>query len=399
MSRSISRRTAGLGILAGFVAPHGAIAERSNQVDPTCTLRVESVSKASVQPQAADPATIFHDDFERADAPDSRYFEYGAEGKSFIRRSGEGMSGGAAMRCQFEQGQVSAGSLKVLFGTNPFGKGIRRKEFFRDIYWRVYVKHEAGWSGNPAKLGRATCLAGADWSQGMIGHVWGGKGEILCIDPATGIRDGKKVTVKYNDFDHLRWLGLRNGITPIFSTAESGRWVCVESHVRLNTPGASDGVFELWVDGVREAARNDLDWHGTWVEYGINAVFLENYWNTGSIKRQARWFDDFIISTAPIGPITAAQPVAFTCTAGHAAAWEAQISTRPEEGGVVWSSAPVKGNGRSLRVNSGSGAFIGARSNKRDLAANTLHWIRLRERTPAGSWSNYSEWHAPFRTA
>jgi hypothetical protein len=205
--------------------------------------------------------------------------------------------------------------------------------------------------------------------------------------------------VKYNDFDHLHWLGLRNGVTPIFSTAESGRWVCVESHVELNTPGASDGVFELWVDGVSEAARNDLDWHGTWNEYGINAVFLENYWNTGSIKRQVRWFDDFIISTAPIGPISAAQPVAFTCTAGRAAAWEAQVSTRPEEGGVVWTSAAVKGNGRSLRVSAGSGAFIGARSGKRDLAPNTLHWIRVRERIPAGSWSNYSEWHAPFRTA
>jgi hypothetical protein len=169
--------------------------------------------------------------------------------------------------------------------------------------------------------------------------------------------------------------------------------------VKLNSPGASDGVFELWVDGVREAARNDLDWHGSWNEYGINAVFLENYWNSGSTRRQARWFDDFVISAAPIGPITAAQPVAFTCTVGRAAAWEAQVSTRPEEGGVVWNSVPVKGNGRSIRVGSGSGAFIGARSAKRDLAPNTLHWIRVRERAQSGCWSNYSEWHAPFRTA
>ena len=45
---------------------------------------------------------------------------------------------------------------------NPFGKGIRSQETFREIYWRVYVKHETGWEGNPAKLGRATCLAGSD---------------------------------------------------------------------------------------------------------------------------------------------------------------------------------------------------------------------------------------------
>ena len=85
------------------------------------------------------------------------------------------------------------------------------------------MKHEAGWEGSPAKLARATCLAGPDWSQGLIAHVWGGKDNVLCI----------------------------------------------ESHVTLNTPGARDGVFELWVDGKMEAARTDLDWHGGWSEYGI----------------------------------------------------------------------------------------------------------------------------------
>jgi hypothetical protein len=67
-------------------------------------------------------------------------------------------------------------------------------------------------------------------------------------------------------------------------------------------------VFELWVDGKLEAARTDLDWHGEWTDYGINAVFLENFWNQGSVKKQVRWFDDFVISTKPIGPILALKP-------------------------------------------------------------------------------------------
>ena len=54
------------------------------------------------------------------------------------------------MRCRFAPGQVGAGSLKVLFGRNPFGRGLQRDETFREIWWRVYVKHEAGWQGNPA---------------------------------------------------------------------------------------------------------------------------------------------------------------------------------------------------------------------------------------------------------
>ena len=361
-------------------------------------IRVDYVLPGPIQPQERDGATILYEDFDRPDAPGPRYFEYSREGDSFLRRDGEGFGGrGGAMRCQFEKGQVSAGSLKVLFGTNPFGKGLRSKETFREIYWRVYVKHEAGWTGNPAKLGRATCLAAPDWSQGFIAHVWGGKGDVLCIDPATGIRDSRKVTDRYNDFAHLKWLGLRNGATPIFNTAESGRWVCIESHVRLNTPGRSDGVFELWVDGKPEAARTDLDWHGAWGDYAINAVFLENYWNTGSVKRQARWFDNFVVSTRPIGPITAAQPVSVRRTSGRST-WQAQVSTRPDDTAIVWTSRPADACAEQLTIDAAHGTFLGSRAAQLNLAASTTHWLRVRERTGDGAWSGWSEWHAPFDT-
>ena len=221
---------------------------------------------------------------------------------------------GGAMRCEFAKGQVTAGGLKVLFGRSPLHRGIFRDETFNEIYWRVYVMHETGWEGNPAKLARATCLASENWSQGMIAHVWGGKGLALCIDPATGIRDSVRVSTRYNDFEHLKWLGSRMTQTQIFSPAESGRWVCVESHIKLNTSGRSDGVFELWIDGRLEAGRTNLDWHGTWSEYAINAVFLENYWNEGSIKNQGRRFDYFVISRHPIGPILAESPPVITRT-------------------------------------------------------------------------------------
>lgn len=362
-------------------------------------LRVAYVAPAVVQPQ--DAATIFSDDFDKPTSPDARYFEFGRENGSFVRSEGEGYGGrGGAMKCQFEKGQVSAGSLKVLFGKNPFpGKGIRPQETFREVYWRVYVRHEPGWEGNPAKLARATCMAANDWSQGFIAHVWGGKGDALCIDPATGIRDSRKVTDRYNDFAHLKWLGLRDGQTPLFAPAESGRWVCIESHIRLNTPGQSDGVFELWVDGKLEAARSDLDWHGSWNDYAINAVFLENYWNSGSVKRQARWFDNFVISARPIGPIVATQTPKLTRTAGKVASWQVQAATSPQDADIVWTSRPVDGATESLPLDASQGAFVGSRAGKKSLTPSTTHWLRLRERDASGNWSAWTAWHAPFRTS
>lgn len=377
------------------------------QAEPTeakpATLRVAFVTP-DAHPLAADnDAIIFSDDFAAPADRAARYFEYNPEKGSFVWKAEEGMGAHrGAMRAQFERGQVEAGSLKVLFGKSPFRKGFRRQETFREIYWRVYVKHEAGWSGNPAKLARATCLATADWSQGFIAHVWGGKGDALCIDPATGIQDSRKVSVRYNDFAHLRWLGLRQTRTPLFSAAESGRWVCIESHIRLNTPGRKDGVFELWIDGKLEAARADLDWHGDWNDYAINAVFLENYWNDGAVKGEARWFSDFVISTQPIGPITAASPPTFTCTGNTPGGWEAQVAADPEGKDIVWTSA-MSTDAAALTIDAAHGTFGGSRNGQRTLEAGQTYWLRLRQTAEptasSSTWTEWTAWHAPFRAA
>lgn len=356
-------------------------------------LRLAAVIPAPEQPAQREKAVIFYNDFDQLPNWRSRYFEYDPAKESFLWAEREGLRGGA-MRCQFDQGQVTAGSLKVLFGRNPFGRGIRSDETFGEIYWRVYMKHESGWQGNPAKVARATCLAAKDWSQGFIAHVWGGKGDVLCIDPATGIRDSRKVTSRYNDFTNLKWLGLRQGQTPIFSPIESGRWVCVESHVKLNTPGKTDGVFELWIDGKLEASRTDLDWHGEWTDYGINAVFLENHWNQGSVKKQARWFDDFIISTDPIGPVTALKPPTLVRTEpGAIARWEAEVAADADGADIVWKSRPVDASSATLIVDKAHGAFTGSAAGELTLKPGFTYWVRVRE----AAQGNWSPWHMPFR--
>ncbi|HEX3988050.1 MAG TPA: hypothetical protein VHZ30_01385, partial [Verrucomicrobiae bacterium] len=198
---------------------------------------------------------------------------------------------------------------------------------------------------------------------------------------------------RYNDFDHLKWLGLRNGHTPIFSPAESGRWVCVESHIKLNKPGFSDGIFELWVDDQLEASRTNLDWQGTWSDYAINAVFLENYWNEGSVKRQARWFDNFVISTRPIGPIVATSPPMLERTPGDSASgWELETAADPEGADIVWRSKSMPAEDRRITVNSANGEFTGSQTGNSALAAGRDYWSRIR-RTGETEWS---PWHAPF---
>jgi hypothetical protein len=142
----------------------------------------------------------------------------------------------------------------------------------------------------------------------MIAHLWG-SGDYLLSDPASGTDPGGTLlTTTFNDFNNLRWLGFQRGVTPIFSAAESGKWHCVEARVKLNAPGSADGLFEFWIDGRLEASRTGLNWVGSWQSYGINAVFFENYWNTGAPGERRRYFDNLVISAARIGCLESLPP-------------------------------------------------------------------------------------------
>lgn len=251
------------------------------------------------------PGWIWCDDFDTDRM--AAYFERG-EPTRFTRTAGVGVDGSYAMRAHFTPGLVEAGNLKLAFGRTPSSYHDpvdAGTSDYRDIYWRVYLRHQAGWRGGGGnKFSRATVFSGADWSQAAFGHVWstGPTDQFLALDPASGTdAAGILKTTRYNDFANMRWLGVQVGRTPIFDSQHVGRWYCIEMRMKLNDAGASNGVFQLWIDGALEAQSTTLNWLGSYNAYGINAVFLENYWNGGSVQEQDRFFDNFVVSTQPIG--------------------------------------------------------------------------------------------------
>ncbi len=226
--------------------------------------------------------------------------------------SGVGFNGSNGMRALWQTGEVNAGGMKLAFGRNPasaMNKGIRSTEDFREIYYRMYLKTQAGWTGYPYKLSRATVITGGDWSQAMIAHLWSDPTTALSIDPVRCVdASGNVACVGYNDFTHMTWLGAQSGPTSIFDSTNSSRWYCIEVHVKLNDAGQSNGINEFWIDGKLEIRKTSLDFVKTYSAYGINAIFFENYWNTGSPKQQERYFDNIVVSTQPIGCQSSAAP-------------------------------------------------------------------------------------------
>lgn len=293
------------GVVTGVAAGTATITAAGGGKTGTSAITVS----ASTDPECGNPQPgwIFCDDFEQDRL--SRYFEYNSAGGSFSRAGSVGVGGSSGMRVRWSAGQTDAGALHLAFGRTPqaaFRPADAGTANHREVYWRMYVKFQSGWVGGGAdKLSRAFIFSSpSSWAQAMIAHVWSGQGgsnvNYLSLDPASGTDEGGTVrTTGYNDWGNMRWLGRSQGSNPLF--ANPGRWYCVEAHVKLNSAGQSDGTFELWIDGTRDISQSGLNWVGNYSEYGINAIYFENYWNAGSPQAQERYLDNFVVSTQRIG--------------------------------------------------------------------------------------------------
>lgn len=256
------------------------------------------------------PEWLWCDDFE-IDRLKS-YFEYDIRHGRFVREAGVGVGNSTGMRAEYLPGDPQGGSLHLAFGKTPsdhmkpVDAGTAK---YRDIYWRFDLRLQPGWTGGGAdKLTRATILSTDRFAQAAIGHLWSGgppgsDPERLYLDPASGTDVlGALRTTTYNDFPRLRWLGAAGGQTPLFSPTNVGKWFCIEVHMKLNHGDAADGVFEYWIDDRLEAQRTGINWIGAYSDYGINAIYLEQYWTSVPFTRvQQRYLDNFVVSTARIG--------------------------------------------------------------------------------------------------
>ena len=396
-----------LGIVLGFLWYHPVIAHAPIDGNPNSDPHklngvptAPGIDYVEIIEDQLGGKDIFVDNFEDGKSLGSKYADYNSGNGNFVVTNSMGFGGSAhSVMATWTAGQVDAGSFAYMFGRNPVASLSNSGVDFREIYWRLYIKTSAGWQGNPRKLTRATILANKSWAQAMIGHIWGDPSDLmLTLDPASGIdASGNLVTTKYNDFNNLKWLGKRTGTTPVYDLAHSGTWQCVEIHIKLNSPGKSDGIFEFWVNNHLEASRKDLNWVGSWTDYGINTVMFGNYWNGGAPRSQTRYMDNIVISQTRIGlaksprnPVVALTP--FVSDAGRVQqGMEYQVSTTPDSSTIVFSGASA-GSQNQFQINTSYGTFRGALSGSSSLTPGTEYYVRARYVDDLGSFSDWSTW-------
>lgn len=127
---------------------------------------------------------------------------------------------------------------------------------------------------------------------------------------------------------------------------------------------------------------------------------MESYWNAGSVKTQGRWFDNFIISTEPIGPVVCpANPVLYkTPYSGPAklVGWEVELASDFEGKDVVFKSN-IQGSDDRITINETNGRFSGTLNGKMALDSGQIYFARVRQKSSTGEWSDWSRWHQGFR--
>ncbi len=267
---------------------------------------------------------LFCDAFDDGVPIQEKWNGYNSGGGAFIPVPDVGVGGSSAMRMRYELGLVSGGRFSIALGKlPPFYRGegenwkhiISPDTIFRELYWREYIRLEAGWQGIPRKQSRARVLIqpapsdAAPHRTAFQAHLWPDVNPsnahadgVLFFNNTRGIDEEGNITDIGNNTDTSVWLPRTHSSTVIFKAhPEQGEWICVEGHIKLNDPGTSNGVEEIWIDGRLEGQRADQNHVGTYTEYGLNQVVFDNYWNRGAPGENVLYRDNIVVSTERIG--------------------------------------------------------------------------------------------------
>ena len=91
------------------------------------------------------------------------------------------------------------------------------------------------------------------------------------------------------------------------------QWYCVETHLKMNTPGVANGVIEVWIDGAQTMSYTGRMFRGPSVS-GPNGNSSLTGFNAIRIYRQAgvgtMWYDAFAVGSTRIGCSAGSAPPA-----------------------------------------------------------------------------------------
>ncbi|MGA2261673.1 MAG: putative Ig domain-containing protein, partial [Acidobacteriota bacterium] len=141
-------------------------------------------------------------------------------------------------------------------------------DVMRKLYW-IADEQSGGWSG----------ILKTDGFSGVQKFTFGINGSSLC-----------GISAQTNAFTYQGGIGF-------------DAWHSIELGVQLNTPGLSDGVVTLWVDGTQVAQNSGYNIRGNCTT-GTQFISIgrQSQRNNYNVIDEYRYWDDIVVSGSYIGP-------------------------------------------------------------------------------------------------
>ena len=304
-----STTTPGTGPMTGGETTAGTATVTGDATGDTDTAEPATDTTEPVEPGCPDPLPdgwIFCEDFEDIGKEDfnDRFSifasnEVGDREETFRIDTIEAFSGEASLTVWHQPGMTWVGEAGFRFGAGPGTALYAPDENFDEVWVRVQVFLEEGWSmGGHAELLQVNSVEsgfehtmsasvdgpiGDDVLRARARTCISSGGEILC----SGFMDG--ATLSDNE------IGTAEGSTSFFTPAHAGEWHCIVARVRLGSPGEADGRVRFWLDDGDEADLQDIDFRGQFDGNGLNLIRLNGFWG-GATEPVYRFMDDLVVS-------------------------------------------------------------------------------------------------------
>ena len=253
-----------------------------------------------------DPDVIYADGFDSADT--RRWVGLGTEGKAEVLAADPMRSlvplDGKALRVTIARGVNQGLNAHFRFADTPGGEPD-------EAYFRYHLRLADDW--NPVVDGGKLPGFSGTYGRGGWGlrksdgrNGWSARGAFLKQETAAaGLRAIGSYVYDASTDGAGEVFGWNLGPTGLL---EKNRWYSVEQHVRMNTPGRSDGVLRAWIDGRLVFERRDLHWRDV-PELHIESVWL-NVYHGGTQPAPSDmtlFIDNVVIARRYIGPVREAR--------------------------------------------------------------------------------------------
>ncbi len=186
-----------------------------------------------------------------------------------------------------------------------------------DNYGDFYFADHVGYGGPKVEEAWVTL-----WSKFDSGLSWPAEGHKIIIlnltDGAVSQRRYQVVihilsgqyVIMHTDIDNWRFYNRYQNVGTAVGV-RLNQWDKLKLHVRLNTPGASNGVVQLWVNNELKADHRDVNIRFN-SAFGMNKLILSTYATPASPTAGMQWHDSVRLSLtdpdAGTGPTAPAAP-------------------------------------------------------------------------------------------